>query len=280
MAIRTGKPRSFYIFLTPLGLLFVLGLGAIALRNSAAGIIALFGLLFLGMIGFLIYVLYYHFIVALELQRMTQWEPDEPYRPKKFVWMFGVFVTLHILLVFCQLATSIALEMSQGGGHTQLSAAQLILSLFYVFAGIVLFVAEVYLTYYFLKMNDNACVKVGLQPRGVFRAFAAYCLYYVIAILGAIFLVVMLVMKGVTAFEGGELFQDIRDLFPYLAVIVWFLIFILGVYLYYIWERTKLVNRIWLEGNFDGPVGVSGYTAPAFPPATPLGERPPPQMFE
>jgi len=229
--IRAGKPRSFWS---------ILGLSVITLG---------------------IYWIVYHYLVALELKSSLRWTNSDRHKPAFFVWLYTAYIIFFALLLMTSSFGAAVLAFrgdfdpgSQGYRtfHVGLGAI-----------GIALDIYLLYLGYYFLKMNALAGEKTTGRAMSVFRPFAAYTLVFVINVCGSV-VSTYFSLKGQSLIE--EITNPIRLAVGAILFAMWIGFFALGASLYFLWEQTKLVNRVWLEGRFTNDVAPA--IAGAFSSAT------------
>lgn len=233
LPIRWGKPRSFWA---------ILGLSIITCT---------------------IYYIVYHYLVASELKKTMRWSEDESYKPTTYMILYTAIV-VYTLLMFTIITIALAYLGIEAGFNKLVSLTSGSLQLYFVALQIVISGVGYYITYYFLKLNDNAAPKVGVTRRGAARATLIYGFVTGFGIL----MVVVGAVANTQPHQFGELGAGGAVLMKNLALVLFngFLYFLLlATAIYFLWEQTELVNYVWEKGRFAAP---PGYTSPA--PTTPL----------
>ena len=246
LAQRTGRPRSFWA---------ILGLSIVTCS---------------------IYYIVYHYLVAGELKRCANWKEEEDYKPGIYVWMYTAVVLFWLFISLgpgiVNAIAAVKSGMTGMGGLEQLTSPRTMM----IITGMQLLLSGlgVYVTYYFLKLQDAASDKVGIPRKGVVKPMAAY---------GAAF-VISLVMAIVSV--GGGIHDDMLsnpssiDIMKLLALggfVMMFAALNIALLIYFLWEQTELVNRIWLEGRFAQPVAPVALTPQQSPTYLSPGTQSPPQ---
>ncbi|MCH9031028.1 MAG: DUF4234 domain-containing protein [candidate division Zixibacteria bacterium] len=253
LAQRAGRPRSFWA---------ILGLSIVTCS---------------------IYYIVYHYLVAGELKRCANWKEEEDYKPGIYVWMYTAVVLFWLFISvgpgIVNAIAAVKSGMAGLGGMEQFTSPRTMM----ILTGMQLLLSGlgVYATYYFLKLQDAASDKVGLPRKGVLKPIAAYGAAFAISVVLAIVSIV------------GGFFDEMAsasspiDIMKMAAVGGFYMMFALiniALLIYFLWEQTELVNRIWLEGHFAQSVAPVGPTTPIAPtylsPGTqsaPHGQAPPTQ---
>lgn len=216
VARRTGRPRSF---------------------GSILG---------LSIVTFTIYYIVYNYLTAIELKKSVHFSDDETYKPVTFMWIYTAVVGFWLLIMVFSILTAMVsafssdpdqvLQIFSGPFVPVLTGLQIL------FEGLAFYAA-----FYFLKLYDNAASKVSLARVGVVKPVTAYGIAFCLSIMGT------LIGAGMNQDIMGNL-ESGADIAKLLAVGGF--AFLLGMAslalkIYYLWERTELVNRIWLQGRFD-----------------------------
>ncbi|MFQ5606347.1 MAG: hypothetical protein ACE5GA_00255 [Candidatus Zixiibacteriota bacterium] len=242
LPLRTGKPRNFWS---------ILGLSIITCS---------------------IYYIVYHYLVAFELKRALRWGENESYKPGTYVWLYTAFVVYWIIIMAVSFITIFYITLESGPeGVAKLTTGPfrfVSLAFDLLLAGV-----GFYITYYFLKLSDNAATKAGAPGKGVSRPVIIYSFVFGISVLISL---VGLATDG----DGGALggLDAGSALSGKMLALMGFMMFLLAVYfgtaIYFLWEQTELVNHVWERGGFAEPPGY----APA--PNYPLSQTPAPPPFQ
>lgn len=246
-AQRTGRPRSFWA---------ILGLSIVTCS---------------------VYYIVYHYLVAGELKRCAKWNEEEDYKPGIYVWMYTAVVLFWLFISvgpgIVNAIAAVKSGMAGLGGMEQFTSPRTMM----IVTGMQLLLSGlgVYVTYYFLKLQDAASDKVGLPRKGILKPIAAYSAAFTISVVLAIVSIV------------GGFFDEMAsasspiDILKMAAVGGFFMMFAFinfAIMIYFLWEQTELVNRIWLEGHFAQPAAAPvALTPPVAPTYLSPGTPTPPQ---